>query len=88
MSMGTLSYLDSPRNNSDSLSVVENLYKTICEIGGGIFAGVCRSEQLVLWKSPATGATLCCPVDQLSADIVRSKILQSDTEHVITLVEL
>ncbi len=44
MSSGTLPCLDSSRN-SDSLSVSDSLCKVICEIGGGIFVEVCRTER-------------------------------------------
>jgi len=87
MSSGTLPCLDSSRN-SDSLSVSDSLCKVICEIGGGIFVGACRAERLVLWRSPATGQTLYCPIDGLSADIVRKITHDSDSQTAVTQVEL
>lgn len=88
MSTGTLPCLDSSRKIADSLSVSENLYKIICEIGGGIFVRVCRSEGLVLWRSPTTGLILCCPIEGLSAETVRKKTLDSDSQFAVMQVEL
>ena len=79
MSTGTLYCLDSSRNTADSLSVSDTLCKIICELGGGIFVRVCRKEGLVLWRSPATGATLYSPLSQLSAEVVRKKTHDSDS---------
>ena len=83
MSTRTLSCLVSTRKIADSLSVSDNLCKIVCEIGGGIFAGVCppipgRSQALVLFNSPQTGATLGCFLPELSAEVVRLRISQSD----------
>jgi hypothetical protein len=88
MSTGTLYCLGSPRNISAPLSASDNLCKIIVEIGGGVFAGVCHSEGLVMWRSPATGLTLFCPIDQLSADAVRSKINDSDSQFAVLQVQL
>ena len=88
MSTGTLYCLDSSRNTADSLSVSDTLCKIICELGGGIFVRVCPAERLVLWRSPATGQTLYCPIDGLSADVVRKHILESDSQFAVTQVEL
>jgi hypothetical protein len=84
MSVGTLHCLDSSRNTSDSLSVSDNLCKIIVEIGSGVFAGVCRSEGLVLWRSFASGTLLYCPLDLLSAERVRKVTLESDSLTAVT----
>ncbi len=88
MSTGTLPCLDSSRKIPDSLSVSENLYKIICDIGGGVFVRVCRSEGLVLWRSPTTGLTLYCPIEGLSAETVRKQTHDSDSQFAVTQVEL
>jgi hypothetical protein len=82
MSAANVPYLDFPRKEQ-STSLVEILCRTMVEIGGGVFAGVCpaipgRAEKLILFNSPATGATLGCPVSELSAELVRLKIAASD----------
>ena len=87
MSVGTLYCLDSSRNTSDSLSVSDSLYKIIVETGGGIFVKVCRAEKLVLWRS-ATGALLYCSIDRISVDVVRTKLLDSDSQFAVTQVQL
>ena len=87
MSTDTLYQLDSSRN-SDSLSISDSLYKIMVETGGGIFAGVCRAERLVLWRSPATGLLLYCLTDVVSADKVRTITLDSDSLTAVTQVEL
>ena len=84
MSQETLYCLDSSRNTSESLSVSDSLYKIIVETGGGIFVKVCHSEELVLWRSPATGVTLCGPLSQLSADVVRKRTHDSDSYFAAT----
>jgi hypothetical protein len=87
MSTGTLYCLDSSRNTADSLSVSDTLCKIICELGGGIFVKVCRNEGLVLWRSPASGLILYCPIDSLSAERVRKTTLDSDSLTAVTQVE-
>jgi len=84
MPVETLHCLGSSRKNPALLSVSDTLCKVICEIGGGIFAGVCppipgRSQALVLFNSPQTGATLGCFLPELSAELVRLKISQSNS---------
>jgi hypothetical protein len=86
MSVETLPCLSSPCKIPDSLTVTDNLCKFIVELGGGIFAGVCRAETLVCWHS-ATGALLYCSIDRLSADAVRKITLDSDSLTVVTQVE-
>lgn len=88
MSTGNVQHLGLPRNVPGSLSVFDNLCKVMVETGGGIFAGVCHAQGLVLWRSPATGQTLYCPIDGLSADVVRKHILESDSQFAVTQVEL
>ena len=85
MSTGTLYCPECSRNTADSVS--DNLCKIICELGGGLFVRVCHAERLVLWRSPATGATLYCPIDLLSAERVRKTTLESDSMTAITQVE-
>ena len=85
MSTGTLSYLDSSRN-SDSLSISDSLLKIMVETGGGIFAGICHSEGLVMWRSPAFGTLLYCRKELLSADKVRRITLDSDSLKTVTEV--
>jgi hypothetical protein len=89
MSTETLYCLGSPRNISAPPSVSDNLCKIIVEIGGGMFAGVCRTEKLVLWRSAASGTLLYCSIiDQLSADVVRSTIHDSDSQFAVSPVQL
>jgi hypothetical protein len=87
VSTGNVSHLSSSRNIPGSLSVFDTLCKVMVETGGGVFVGVCRAERLVLWRSFATGQTLYCPIDGLSADVVRKQILESDSQFAITQVE-
>jgi hypothetical protein len=58
--------------------------QVIVETGGGKFAGILppikeRSEALVLWTSHKTGAALGCLLSQLSAELVRKKLHDSDS---------
>ena len=90
MSTATVSHLAPPRKeiqgNCAPLfppSAIEICCCVMVETGGGVFAGVWpaiqgRSEPLVLFNSPATGATLGCLISELSAELVRSKIAASD----------
>jgi hypothetical protein len=82
MSAANVPYLDFPRKEQ-STSLVEILCRTMVETGGGVFAGIWpaiprRAEKLILFNSPATGATLGCPISELSAELVRAKIAASD----------
>ena len=90
MSTAKLSHIAPPRkeiqSNCAPLSIpsaIEICCRIMVETGGAVFAGVCpairgRSEPLVLFNSPATGATLGCLISELSAELVRSKIAASD----------
>ena len=74
---------DARRFRSESFSTSEMLTRIIVELGGGIWAGEWpeipgRSEKLVLFNSPKTGTTLGCLLPELSAELVRKKIRESD----------
>lgn len=52
-------------------------HKRVVEAGGGLYVGPCF-EDLVMFDSPATGSTLALPENELTADAVRHKIMESN----------
>ena len=89
MSTANVSHLASPRKEIQANCAplftpsAEICCRVMVETGGEVFAGVWpairgRSEQLVLFNSPTTGATLGCLISELSTELVRLKIAASD----------
>jgi hypothetical protein len=69
--------------------VNDELYRTMCELGGGRFVGVQAGfndrhgnpvEPLCYFNSPLTGSTLALPVSKVSSRTVAAHITKSNAQ--------